>query len=164
MSGMIEVIYAEIKEQGYTGGATILRDYIQPRRTLRESKATTRYETTPGNQLQHDWGELFVEVAGELRKVYVSVNVLGILPSLCMPGRPSVMTLSILTKVLIPRLRMVCVGNQRTVYWLITRIFVPCCFRVSKHRLVRSVIRQEVISLFNGSSAMFRSCAIWFRE
>lgn len=72
-----EVIFAEIKEQGYAGGITILRDYIQPRRTLRESKATTRYETAPGHQLQHDWGELFVEVAGELRKVYVSVNVLG---------------------------------------------------------------------------------------
>ena len=72
-----EVIFAEIKDQGYTGGITILRDYIQPRRTLRESKATTRYETAPGHQLQHDWGELMVDVAGELRKVYVSVNVLG---------------------------------------------------------------------------------------
>lgn len=72
-----EVIFAEIKEQGYTGGMTILRDYIHPRRTLRESKATTRYETNPGQQLQHDWGELHVEVAGELRKVYISVNVLG---------------------------------------------------------------------------------------
>lgn len=72
-----EVIFAEIKEQGYGGGVTILRDYIQPKRTMRESKGTTRYETTPGHQLQHDWGELFVEVAGEIRKVYVSVNVLG---------------------------------------------------------------------------------------
>lgn len=43
-----EVIFAEIKEQGYAGGITILRDYIQPKRTLRESKATTRYETAPG--------------------------------------------------------------------------------------------------------------------
>ena len=72
-----EVIFAEIKERGYTGGITILRDYIQPKRSLRECKATTRYETAPGHQLQHDWGELTVEITGELRKVYVSVNVLG---------------------------------------------------------------------------------------
>ncbi|AMO55540.1 integrase [Endozoicomonas montiporae] len=72
-----EVIFAEIKGQGYAGGITILRDYIHPKRTLRESKATTRYETAPGHQLQHDWGELQIEVGGELRKVYVSVNVLG---------------------------------------------------------------------------------------
>ena len=72
-----EVIFADIKERGYTGGITILRDYIQPKRIMRQSKATTRYETEPGHQLQHDWGELMVEVGGELRKVYFSVNTLG---------------------------------------------------------------------------------------
>ena len=72
-----EVIFAEIKAQGYTGGISILRDYIRPKRSTRKSKATVRYETLPGQQLQHDWGELMVEVGGELRKVYFSVNTLG---------------------------------------------------------------------------------------
>ncbi len=72
-----QVIFAEIKECGYTGGITILREYIHPKRSTRTSKATTRYETDPGHQLQHDWGERMVEVDGELRKVYFSVNTLG---------------------------------------------------------------------------------------
>lgn len=71
------VIFAELKSKGYTGGITILRDYIKPKRVMRLSKATVRYETEPGQQLQHDWGELMVNVGGELRKVYVSVNTLG---------------------------------------------------------------------------------------
>ena len=72
-----EVIFAEIKERGYTGEVTILRNYIQPRRVMHPGKVTTRYETESGHQLQHDWGELMVEVGGELRKVYFSVNTLG---------------------------------------------------------------------------------------
>jgi len=72
-----EVIFAHIREQGYTGGISILRDYIRSRRSTRKSKASARYETLPGHQLQHDWGELITEVAGELRKVYFSVNTLG---------------------------------------------------------------------------------------
>ena len=72
-----EVIFAEITERGYTGGVSILRDYIKPKRSTRKSKATVRYETNPGQQLQHDWGELMVEVGDELRKVYFSVNTLG---------------------------------------------------------------------------------------
>ena len=72
-----EVIFAEIREQGYSGGISILRDYIRPKRSTRKSRATVRYETQPGQQLQHDWGELMADVAGEMRKVYFSVNTLG---------------------------------------------------------------------------------------
>ena len=72
-----EVIFAEIKERGYTGEVTILRNYIQPRRVMHPGKVTTRYETESGHQLQHDWGELMVEVGGELSKVYFSVITLG---------------------------------------------------------------------------------------
>ena len=45
------VIFAELKSKGYTGGITILRDYIKPKRVMRPSKATVRYETEPGHQL-----------------------------------------------------------------------------------------------------------------
>ena len=58
-----EVIFAEIREQGYSGGISILRDYIRPKRLTRKSKATVRYETQPGQQLQHDWGEIFGDQA-----------------------------------------------------------------------------------------------------
>lgn len=72
-----EAIYTRLTKQGYTGGKTLLRGYIQPKRVLRESQATTRFETQPGEQLQHDWGELNLTIAGETCKVYISVNVLG---------------------------------------------------------------------------------------
>lgn len=72
-----EVILAEIKAMGYTGGRSMLRYYIQPKRKMRPSKKTVRFETQPGYQLQHDWGEVEVEVAGQRCKVNFAVNTLG---------------------------------------------------------------------------------------
>jgi transposase len=71
------VILREIQALGYDGGSTILRDYIQPRRPQRQSKATVRFETPPGRQLQTDWGEMVTEIDGMETKVYFIVNQLG---------------------------------------------------------------------------------------
>jgi transposase len=71
------VILREIQVLGYSGGYTILRDYIQPKRALRPGRATVRYETQPGQQLQSDWGEVIVEVAEKPSKVHFIVNELG---------------------------------------------------------------------------------------
>lgn len=70
------VIYRRLKAAGYTGGYTMVRDYIHPRRRLR-AKGTVRYETAMGEQLQHDWGEQWLSIGGEAQKVYLAVNVLG---------------------------------------------------------------------------------------
>jgi transposase len=51
------VILREIQADGYQGGETILREYVQPKRVLRPGKATVRFETRPGEQLQSDWGK-----------------------------------------------------------------------------------------------------------
>lgn len=72
-----QVILAEIRAQGYAGGRSILCDYIRPKRALRKRVGTVRFETPAGKQLQHDWGEVTVEMAGEARKVYFAVNTLG---------------------------------------------------------------------------------------
>jgi transposase len=72
-----KVILRECQLQGYTGSYTILRDYIQPKRPLRESRLTVRYETEPGRQMQNDWGELVVPVWDHPQKVHFSVNTLG---------------------------------------------------------------------------------------
>jgi len=72
-----EVILQEIKAMGYVGGRSMLRYYIQPKRKMRPGKKTVRFETQPGYQLQHDWGEVEVEVAGEHCKVNFAVNTLG---------------------------------------------------------------------------------------
>ena len=72
-----EVIFQLIREQGYTGGSTMVRRYIQPKRSLRPSKQTVRFETPPGFQLQHDWGETETVVASQRCKVNFAVNTLG---------------------------------------------------------------------------------------
>jgi transposase len=71
------VILREIQAQGYEGGITILRQYIAPKRALRPGKATVRFETKPGQQLQSDWGEIETEIAGERVKVHFIVNQLA---------------------------------------------------------------------------------------
>jgi len=64
------------RRPGYTGGYTMLRQYIAPKRALRPGKATVRFETKAGKQLQTDWGEIVTTIAGEQTKVYFMVNLL----------------------------------------------------------------------------------------
>ncbi|HOX26872.1 MAG TPA: hypothetical protein PLL30_14445 [Candidatus Krumholzibacteria bacterium] len=71
------VILREIQAAGYRGGVSILRDYLRPKRPLRQSRATVRFETAPAQQLQNGWNELDVAIAGVIERVYVSVNTLG---------------------------------------------------------------------------------------
>lgn len=72
-----QVILREIQKEGYAGGYTILREYVQPKRPLRANRATVRFETAPGQQMQSDWGEVIVEIAGQATKVHFIVNQLG---------------------------------------------------------------------------------------
>jgi len=72
------VILREIQAEGYDGSYTILREYIQPKRVLRPGgRATVRFETEPGKQMQSDWGEVRVEIAGQESKVHFIVDELG---------------------------------------------------------------------------------------
>lgn len=71
------VILREIEADGYDGKISILRDYIRPKRVLRPGRATVRFETKPGQQMQSDWGELWTEIADIETKVHFIVNQLG---------------------------------------------------------------------------------------
>jgi len=71
------VILREIQAKGYTGGLTVLRQYVGPKRVLRTSKATVYFETEPGRQLQSDWGTHTTQIAGQAVKVHFIVNQLG---------------------------------------------------------------------------------------
>jgi transposase len=51
-----EVLYDEIRELGYGGGRSILKEFMHPFRALAKEKATVRFETPPGRQAQVDWG------------------------------------------------------------------------------------------------------------
>jgi transposase len=71
------VIQRILEEQGYGGGVSQLKRYIHPKRVLRPSRATVRFETEPGRQLQSDWGEIEVLIVGLPRAVHFIVNTLG---------------------------------------------------------------------------------------
>lgn len=71
------VIHREIEAEGYSGGITTLRVYINPKRSLRLTRATVRFETAPGRQMQSDWGEIETTIAGVPTKVYFIPNLLG---------------------------------------------------------------------------------------
>ena len=73
----VMVILREIQAEGYTGGSTMVRLYVQPKRALRPGRATVRFETEPGKQLQTDWGEIVVSIGGKPTKVHFQVNELG---------------------------------------------------------------------------------------
>lgn len=72
-----QVVLREIQAAGYRGQHSILREYIRPKRPLRTARATVRFETGPGRQLQNDWAKLRTMVAGREQEVHFAVNTLG---------------------------------------------------------------------------------------
>jgi transposase len=71
------VILREIQAAGYSGGYTMLRAYIAPKRALRAGRQTVRFETARGQQLQSDWGEVVTLIAGRETRVFFIVNELA---------------------------------------------------------------------------------------
>ena len=71
------VIFRELQERGYAGEISLVRRYIRPKRPLRASRKTVRFETPPGRQLQTDWGDTWTVVGGKRTKVHFIVNELG---------------------------------------------------------------------------------------
>ncbi|MBH8605970.1 IS21 family transposase, partial [Thermoactinomyces sp. CICC 10522] len=73
-----EVLFRFLREQGYQGGRTILKDYVKDFRPPKQLPAVQRYETRPGEQAQVDWGICeYVDPEGQVHKVPVFVMVLG---------------------------------------------------------------------------------------
>ena len=68
----------EIRQKGYTGGYTILKDYVQTIRKRVGVPAVYRFETKPGRQMQVDWFEVGrIDIDGRVRKIYSFTAVLG---------------------------------------------------------------------------------------
>ena len=60
-----------LRASGYTGGVTILRDYVHPMRPPRGGhQLVQRYETAPGKQMQIDWGTFMYDRDGVRKKMY----------------------------------------------------------------------------------------------
>jgi transposase len=52
------VLLRELRNRNYTGGYTILTDWLRPQRQAARVMAVRRFETPPGKQAQVDWGHL----------------------------------------------------------------------------------------------------------
>ena len=72
------VLLRELRERGYCGGYTLLKDYLQPQREAARTAAVRRFETAPGHQAQVDWGDLgHVESSEGRQPLYGFVCTLG---------------------------------------------------------------------------------------
>ena len=72
------VLLREIKEQGYTGGYNILKDYLRPLRKAARVAAVRRFETPPGQQAQVDWGDIGdIAIEGVRHRLSAFVLTLG---------------------------------------------------------------------------------------
>jgi len=74
------VLFREIKAMNYTGGITLVRDFIRMQVYFEAEKEIIRFETQPGKQMQVDWGQMrggkdpihaFVCVLGYSRALFV---------------------------------------------------------------------------------------------
>ncbi len=73
-------ILEKLKEQGFDGGYSIVKEYVRSRKMDLDEKATVRFETMPGKQEQMDWGffeENTVYEDGKWKKLYCFLLVLG---------------------------------------------------------------------------------------
>jgi transposase len=73
-----EVMLVRLQELGYTGGISILKEFVHPLHPAVGGHAPVkRYETKPGEQVQFDWGEFVYESEGHSHKFYGFTAVLG---------------------------------------------------------------------------------------
>ncbi len=70
----------EIRERGYAGGYTSVKDFVREVRPAKLAQFERRFETPPGRQAQVDFAEfstIFTDEPGVVRKVWLFSMVLG---------------------------------------------------------------------------------------
>jgi transposase len=72
------VLLDELRERGYTGGITILRDLVATIKNRHVKRLVDRFETEPGRQAQVDWASCGTIVhQGRRRRLSLFTVVLG---------------------------------------------------------------------------------------
>jgi len=72
------VLLDRLKEAGYDGGISILKEYVHPFRPAKALPAIRRFETPNGKQVQMDWGICqYMDSGGVFHKVPAFVMILG---------------------------------------------------------------------------------------
>jgi transposase len=73
-----QVLLRELRKRNYTGGYTLLTDWLRPQRDAASVVAVRRFETPPGKQAQVDWGHLgSLSEDGEERQLWGFTITLG---------------------------------------------------------------------------------------
>lgn len=70
-------LFAELRQIGYEGGYTLIREYLKPRRAAAKPAATVRFETQPGEQAQVDFGVFTYDHNGKRHRAYAFTMVLS---------------------------------------------------------------------------------------
>jgi len=60
----IQRVFEEIRDAGYTGGVSILRERLRVLRPTPKKSPIIRFETEPGLQGQMDWSPYTIDFAG----------------------------------------------------------------------------------------------------
>ncbi len=72
------ILVRELREMGYDGSYTVLKEFVHPLRRPPVPAATVRFETEPGEQAQVDWGSFtYLTPEGRRRSVWAFVLVLS---------------------------------------------------------------------------------------
>lgn len=77
--GNASVVLDMLQARGYEVSLRTVQRVVEARRheLIAQHVATVRYETAPGAQMQVDFGQRFVRIAGQMVRVYFLVVVLG---------------------------------------------------------------------------------------
>ena len=73
-------IWEKVKEQGFEGGYTVVKQYVRGKKEQLNEQATVRFETMPGLQAQVDWAffeDYKVRENDEEKKLYCFLMILG---------------------------------------------------------------------------------------
>jgi transposase len=71
-------LHRELRERGYTGGRTILKDYLRPLRPPKTPNVVVRYEVPPGAEAQVDFGVFaFEDERGRRKSVLAFVMIVS---------------------------------------------------------------------------------------
>jgi transposase len=73
-----ERIFDELQERGYSGGRTVVKEYVRRHRPRPAPIAEARFYVKPGQQMQVDWAEMgLVTLDGVERKLYAFVAIMA---------------------------------------------------------------------------------------
>lgn len=70
-------LFGELQAQGYTGSYTLIREFVRSHRPPKRPTATVRFETSPGEQAQVDFGVFPYQGEGKRKRYYAFVMVLS---------------------------------------------------------------------------------------